>query len=60
MDASVEQTEKLLEDKWQHLGYLERRKEHKPYTKGPGEQLPAAADVEELLASERRRIAGGR
>ncbi|KAK4135489.1 tryptophanyl-tRNA synthetase [Trichocladium antarcticum] len=60
MDASVEQTEQLLEDKWQHLGYLERRKEHKPYTKGPGEQLPKAADVEEFLASERRRIAGGR
>lgn len=60
MDASAEQAEKLLEDKWYHLGYLERRPEFKPRCKGPDEQLPAAADVEDYLASERRRISGGR
>ncbi|KAG7290990.1 hypothetical protein NEMBOFW57_000997 [Staphylotrichum longicolle] len=59
MDKSVEQTEKLLEDKWEHLGYVERRPEHQK-SKTPRERLPAAEDLEEYLASERRRIAGGR
>ncbi len=56
MDASLEQTEKLLEDKWEHLGYVERRQTKK----GPREQLPEPEGLEEFLASERRRIAGGR
>jgi tryptophanyl-tRNA synthetase len=59
MDKNVEQTEKLLEDKWEHLGYVERRPEHQKF-KTPRERLPAAEDLEEYLASERRRIAGGR
>ncbi len=61
MDASLEQTEKLLEDKWEHLGYVERRPEFQTEkNKGPREQLPAPAGLEEYLASERRKIAGGR
>ncbi|KAL2262383.1 hypothetical protein VTK26DRAFT_1516 [Humicola hyalothermophila] len=59
MDAKVKETEKLLEDKWQHMGFVERRPEHRPHCKGPREQLPGT-DIEEYLASERRRIAGGR
>ncbi|KXX78659.1 Tryptophan--tRNA ligase, mitochondrial [Madurella mycetomatis] len=58
MDKAAEQTEKLLEDKWQHLGYLERRPEHKPRCKGEREKLPTAEDVEEYLATERRKFAG--
>lgn len=60
MDKNVEQTEKLLEDKWEHLGYVERRPEHRPHCKGPNKKLPAAEDIEEFLAAERRRIFGGR
>lgn len=60
MDKAAEQAEQLLEDKWQHLGYLERRPEHKPRSKGEREKLPAAEDVEEYLATERRKFAGGR
>jgi tryptophanyl-tRNA synthetase len=61
MDKNVGQTEKLMEDKWEHLSYVERRPEHqKAKDRGPREQLPAAADMEEYLALERRRIAGGR
>ncbi|KAK4155199.1 hypothetical protein C8A00DRAFT_42164 [Chaetomidium leptoderma] len=61
MDKIAEETEKLLEDKWEHLSYVERRPEHqKPKDRGPREQLPAAADIEGFLASERRKIAGGR
>ncbi|GAB1320097.1 Tryptophan--tRNA ligase, mitochondrial [Madurella fahalii] len=60
MDKAAEQTEKLLEDKWQHLGYLERRPEYKPHCKGEREKLPAAEDIEEYLATERRKFAGGR
>ncbi len=56
MDASLEQTEKLLEDKWEHLGYVERRKTNK----GPREQLPGPEGLEEFLATERRKLAGGR
>lgn len=62
MDKNVEQTEKLLEDKWEHLSYMERRPDHpKNYNdSGPREQLPAAAELEEYLAAERRKFAGGR
>jgi tryptophanyl-tRNA synthetase len=61
MDKTLEQTEKLLEDKWEHLSYMDLRPEHqKPKPRGPREQLPAPADLEEYLASERRRIFGGR
>jgi tryptophanyl-tRNA synthetase len=61
MDKSVEQTEKLLEDKWEHLSYVERRPEHqKAKWRGPREQLPAAEDLEQYVAEERRKIAGGR
>lgn len=60
MDGKVAETEKLLEDKWEHMGFLERRAEHKPRTKGPREQMPGVEDIEEYVASERRRIAGGR
>jgi tryptophanyl-tRNA synthetase len=61
MDAGLEQTEKLLEDKWAHLGYLELRPEHQTEgDKSPREHLPAPEDLEEFLASERRKIAGGR
>lgn len=63
MEKNLKETEKLLEDKWEHLGYVEKRPEHqssKLKAKGPREQLPAPADLEEFVASERRRIAGGR
>ncbi|KAK4123253.1 Nucleotidylyl transferase [Parathielavia appendiculata] len=61
MEENLEQTEKLLKDKWEHLGYMDLRPEHqKPKPRGPREQLPAAADLEEYLASERRRLFGGR
>lgn len=61
MDKSLEEMEKQMEGKWEHLSYLERRPEHqKPKQKGPREQLPAAEEVEEFLAKERRRISGGR
>ncbi|KAK4249638.1 hypothetical protein C7999DRAFT_39300 [Corynascus novoguineensis] len=57
MDKSLEEMEKQMEGKWEHLSYLERRPEHqKPKQKGPREQLPAAEEVEEFLAKERRRI----
>ncbi|AEO69004.1 uncharacterized protein THITE_2155551 [Thermothielavioides terrestris NRRL 8126] len=58
MDKMAEETEKLLEDKWYHLGYLEGR--HLPEGKTQHPKLPAAEDLEEYLAQERRRIAGGR
>ncbi|KAH6849713.1 hypothetical protein B0I37DRAFT_413168 [Chaetomium sp. MPI-CAGE-AT-0009] len=61
MDKNLEQTEKLMEDKWEHLSYVERRPEYqKKKDRGPREQLPAAEEMEEFLASERRKIAGGR
>ncbi|KAK3901921.1 hypothetical protein C8A05DRAFT_44535 [Staphylotrichum tortipilum] len=62
MDKQLPETEKLLADQWEHLGYVERRPEHqkKDSHKGPREQLPAVAELEEFLASERRRISGGR
>jgi tryptophanyl-tRNA synthetase len=61
MDKSLEQTEKLMEDKWEHLSYVERRPEfQKKKDRGPREQLPPAEDMEAFLASERRKIAGGR
>lgn len=59
MDKAAEETEKLLEDKWQHLSYLERRPQHKT-SKVEREKLPAAEDIEEYLATERRKFAGGR
>ncbi|KAH6636084.1 Fcf2 pre-rRNA processing-domain-containing protein [Chaetomium tenue] len=61
MDKNLEQTEKLMEDKWEHLSYVERRPEfQKKKDRGPREQLPPAEDMEAFLASERRKIAGGR
>jgi tryptophanyl-tRNA synthetase len=61
MDEQVGETEKLLADQWEHLGYVERRPEHvkKDSHKGPRQQLPAAAELEAFLATERRRISGG-
>ncbi|KAL2132664.1 hypothetical protein VTI74DRAFT_3534 [Chaetomium olivicolor] len=53
MDKNVQQTEKLLEDKWEHLAYMERKSK-------PGrEQQPPAEDLEAYLTTERRRIFGG-
>ncbi|KAK4106166.1 Nucleotidylyl transferase [Parathielavia hyrcaniae] len=61
MDKNLEQTEKLLEDKWEHMGYMDLRPEHqKPKPRGPREQWPAPANVEDHLISERRRLFGGR
>ncbi|KAK4238589.1 hypothetical protein C8A03DRAFT_43706 [Achaetomium macrosporum] len=60
MDKNIQETEKLLEDKWEHLGYMERRPEHRPKGKEPGEHQPPAAKLAEYLATERRRVFGGR
>ncbi|KAL2017295.1 hypothetical protein VTK56DRAFT_2318 [Thermocarpiscus australiensis] len=60
MEKTFEQTQTLLEDKWKHMGYLERRPEHKRKGKDDGEKLSSITDVEEYIATERRRIAGGR
>jgi tryptophanyl-tRNA synthetase len=60
MDKNVQETEKLLEDKWEHLGYMERRPEHRTKDKEPGEHQPPAAELAEYLAAERRRVFGGR
>ncbi len=62
MDEQVGETEKMMEDQWEHLGYVERRPEHvrKESHKTPREQFPAAAELEAFLATERRRLAGGR
>ena len=48
MDESVEDVSKLLEDKWAHLGESKKR-----------EKMPAQK-IEELIASERVKYAGGR
>ena len=62
MDKKVEETEKLMEDKWEHLAYVERRPEHQKakYRGTPREQLPVPEEMEQYLATERRKIAGGR
>ncbi|KAJ4304021.1 Tryptophan--tRNA ligase, mitochondrial [Collariella sp. IMI 366227] len=53
MDKNVEQTEKLLEDKWEHLVYMEKK------TKPGREQLPPAEDLEAYLTAERRKLFDG-
>ncbi|KAL2270452.1 hypothetical protein VTJ83DRAFT_2636 [Remersonia thermophila] len=57
MDKSVDETAKLMEGKWDHLAYVEKKAE--PEGK-PREQLPTPEALEQFIAAERRRIAGGR
>jgi tryptophanyl-tRNA synthetase len=54
MDKAVAETEKLMEGKWEHMAYLEKK------TEKPREQLPTPEELDQFIADERRKIAGGR
>ncbi|KAK4169222.1 mitochondrial tryptophan--tRNA ligase [Cladorrhinum sp. PSN259] len=45
MEKNIEETKKLLEDKWQHMGHSKTMK---------------IEDMQEFMANERRKISGGR
>lgn len=48
MDKSMEEVSKLLEDKWAHLGQSKKS------------EVTPVEKIEELLAAERVKLAGGR
>ncbi|KAK4143873.1 uncharacterized protein C8A04DRAFT_12015 [Dichotomopilus funicola] len=60
MDNRFKETEKLLEEKWEHLNFVERRpKDPSEKTTTPENRL-APEDVAEYMARRRRELTGGR